>query len=508
MRISPVQTFSPINRNGRQGSQQNEKNSVITNQTSQNPIKLTDMNYGSLLVKKTNPVFTGGLQETAKIISKNVPLDDKLADAFSFLKYGDLIISGTSLKEAQRSLIETLNRLKDNVIKRAFFIEDKNFKGTLAFTKNMLGDTEIINANNKSLFLTTGGKEFELPQHGSSYVIPGDTLKIDDSILKIKDKSDTDLSLYRSTFIKAFNYEQEAQEVIGKQNKKMLSTLFSEKKPVQRTMFSDVIGQDEVIRELKENILYPLRMPRAYEHLDLHHGYIMKGGPGLGKTHTAQAIINEAGLNSKFLNGLELENKYVGESEAAWRNLFDEAIANQPYLIFIDEFDAVGRARGGHDEYGDKVLNQILTCMTDIDANKHDVFVMAATNFFDRLDKALIRSGRFGKILDFKYPDTNALNKLFDHYTKGKPIAKNLSRENIIQKMSDLKCTGADVRRLVTDAYLQGYHRAGITAKLEANTLTDADLDKFKILDIDFENAIKTFAEGKTPDRKSIGFNK
>ena len=207
MRISPVQTFSPINRNGRQGSQQNEKNSVITNQTSQNPIKLTDMNYGSLLVKKTNPVFTGGLQETAKIISKNVPLDDKLADAFSFLKYGDLIISGTSLKEAQRSLIETLNRLKDNVIKRAFFIEDKNFKGTLAFTKNMLGDTEIINANNKSLFLTTGGKEFELPQHGSSYVIPGDTLKIDDSILKIKDKSDTDLSLYRSTFIKAFNYE-------------------------------------------------------------------------------------------------------------------------------------------------------------------------------------------------------------------------------------------------------------------------------------------------------------
>ena len=284
--------------------------------------------------------------------------------------------------------------------------------------------------------------------------------------------------------------------------------MYSEKKSGKKTMFTDVIGQDEVIKELKENILYPLRNPRAFENFDLHHGFILKGGPGLGKTHTATALINEAGMNYRFLNGLELENKYVGESEAAWRALFDEAKANQPYLLFIDEFDSVGRARGGHDEYGDKVVNQILSCMTDIDDNKLDVFVMAATNFFDKLDSALIRSGRFGKILDFKTPDLDATRKLLDCYIKGKPVSEKLSKDEIAKQMFAIKCTGADVKRLVTDAYMKGYERTGITAKLEANTLTDADLDEFKITDEDFTAAINNFLQGKKKDRKPIGFTK
>lgn len=508
MRITPLQTFSPFYTKGNQKFSRKENPTPEQNQTAQKSLKLVDMTFNSIAVNRKQPIFTGAIEKAITALGKQFPLEDKLADALSFMKFGDIVITGKSLKEAQQSVTQTIERFKQNAIKRAFFIEDEKLNGTLAFKKDMVGDTEIINANDKSIYITTGGHESELPKRGSYYVIPGDTVRVDSNTLNIKAKPKTDLSLHRFAFAKAFNFEKEAEEVIQRHNKKMLSTMYTDKKTAKKTMLNNVIGQDEVVKELKENILYPLRMPRAYEHLDLHHGFILKGAPGLGKTYTAQALINEAGMNSKFLNGLELESKYVGDSEAGWRELFDEAIANQPYLIFLDEFDAIARARGGHDEYGDKVLNQILTCMTDIDANKHDVFVMAATNFFDKLDKALIRSGRFGKILDFKYPDLKSTTKLFEHYTEGKPIAENLSKDEITKKMFELKCTGADVRRLVTDAYLKGYDRAGITAKLEMNTLTDADLDSFRILDTDFNNAIKAFANGKAPDRKPVGFNK
>lgn len=509
MKIAQIQNYNITYQRNQVSNKTKNNMPVVNHSYAQKPqMSLLDTNYNQLMIKRKKPTFTGDIERAVSILTKQLPLEERIADAFDFLRHGDLIITGKSIKEAQKSLLNSIDKLKKNVIKRVFFIEDDDIKGTLAFRKDALGDVEVINPNKKSIFITTDRKEYELPETHSNYIIPGDTIRIDDFILPIKDKPKRDLSMHRFAYAKAFNYEKEAEDVIGKENKKILSTLYSEKKPVKKTMFSDVIGQDDVIRELKENILYPLRKPRAYENLDLHHGFILKGGPGLGKTHTAQALINEAGLNYKFLNGLELENKYVGESEAAWRTLFDEAIENQPYLLFIDEFDAVGRARGGHDEYGDKVVDQILTCMTDVDANKHDVFVMAATNFFDRLDKALIRSGRFGKILDFKQPDLEATRKLLDNYTNGKPISENLSKDQIAKKMHQLQCTGADVRRLVTDAYLSGYQRAGITEKLDKNILTDADLDEFKILDIDFENAINKFAEGKKSDRKAVGFNK
>lgn len=508
MRITPIRAFRPAYATGR-AIQKRKENKTPTNKfENRNSTILADTNYASFAVKKFQPAFTGAIEKATTALAKQIPLDDRLADAFSFTKYGDLIITGNNLKKAQSSLLETMDRFKKNLIKRAFFIEDDNIKGTLAFRKDTLGDTEIINANKSPLFITTGGKEYEIPALSSNYAVTGDVIKINGSVVTIKDKPKTDLSLHRFAYAKPFNFEKEAEEIISKQNKRTISQMFSEKKTPKMTMFKDVIGQDNVIKELKENILYPLRMPRAYEHLDLHHGYILKGPPGVGKTHTAMALINEAGMNSRFLNGLELENKYVGESEAAWRELFDEAINNQPYLLFIDEFDAVARKRGGHDQYGDKIVNQILTLMTDIDSNKHDVYVMAATNHFDALDSAITRSGRFGKILDFKAPDQKATRALLDNYTAGKPIADDLQKDKIARKMFDLKCTGADVRRLVTDAYLKGYDRAGIIEKLDANTLTDADLDKFKITNEDFENAINAFSEGKTPSRRPVGFNK
>lgn len=509
MKILPLQTFNPNHRTNLKQDCTNNANRSIKSApppSAYTPLVLRDTTYNIIQINKNKPVFTGAIEKATLMLSKQIPLEERLADAFSFMKHGDLVITGKNIKDAQKSVIESIGKVK-NVIKRAFFIEDDNFNGTLAFTKNSFNETEVINANPGRLFLTTDGKEYYLDAHDSFFVIPGDSLKYDGSILNIKDKPKVDLSFHRFAYAKAFDFQQDANEMIMKQNKKSLMQLFQEKKPVHKVMFSDVAGQDDIINELKEGILYPLRKPRAYENMDLTHGFILTGPPGTGKTYVANALRNEAGMNGRYLNGLELESKWVGESEKAWRELFDEAIENQPYLMFIDEFDAVARARGGSDQYGDKVVNQILTLMTDIDDNKHDVFVLAATNHFDALDPAITRSGRFGKHLQFKLPDLDATGKIFDIHAKNKPLSENLSKDKIVKRMFDLKASGADIKRLINDAYQKGYRRAGILDKLDKNILSDADLDAFRITDEDFNSAIDAFSQGKA-GRRPIGFTK
>ncbi len=507
MRITPLQ--ASYNQYGRTNilpkKQEKETNSgEKTKEIGTN--LLADYSYNRLMVN-TSPNFKNNIEKSMLTLVKQIPLSERLADAFSFMKQGDLLITGKDLKISQKAMLECLGRLK-NVIKRAFFIEEDNFQGNLAFFKKSYEEVEIINTNPDRMFITTDGQTYFMDSHDSFYVIPGDKLKYNDSELEIKKEPKMNLSIHRPFYVKAFNFEQDSQAVIERQNKKILKEIYTDKKAVPKVMFKDVAGQDEAVRMLKESILYPLRKPKAYENVDLSHGFILTGPPGTGKTYAANALKNEANINAKYINGLELESKWVGESEGNWRKLFQEAIDNQPYMLFIDEFDAVARARGGTDQYGDKVVNQILTLMTDIEESKYDIFVLAATNHFDALDPAIKRSGRFGVHIPFKLPDLEGTGKIFDVHAKNKPISDDFDKDSIIKRMHELKCSGADIKRLINDAYLQGYKRAGIIEKLDNNTITDADLDEFQILTEDFNAAIDAFANSKCSKRKPIGFNK
>ena len=502
MRIQKLNNLTPISTNY---TLQNKRKTVDSNSIgSSKPLELRDLTYNRLQVN-----FRGEIEKAALALVKQFPLEEKLADAFSFLKHGDLLITGSNLKSAQTAMLNSIPRVKD-VIKRAFFIEDDKAPGILGFMKNSLNEVEVINGNPDRLFLTTDGKEYYLDAYDSYFVIPGDKLKYKDKELGILDKPKSrSLAFHRYMYAQAFNFEKEAEKVIQGQNKKTLKELYHDRKPIQQVMFKDVAGADNVIKELKEGILYPLRNPKAYENIDLTHGYILHGPPGTGKTYVAKALQNEAGINAKYLNGLELESKWVGDSEKGWRDLFDEAIENQPYLIFLDEFDAVARARGGQDVYGDKVVNQILTLMTDIEDNKHDVFVLAATNNKDAIDPAILRSGRFGKHLEFKKPDREGVGKIFDIHARKKPLDENLNKEEIIQAMFNAEVTGADIKRIVNDAYLNGYSRAGILQKLDENALTEADLSLFRITKEDLMKAIDNFkASRASGKRKPIGYNR
>ena len=174
--------------------------------------------------------------------------------------------------------------------------------------------------------------------------------------------------MFRKSFCRAFDFQKEVEPQIEKINKKTLSALIQKKhKTATPVTFAQVGGMSKLKDALKKDIIYPLRYPDAYENVDLNRGFILYGPPGTGKTHIVRALANEAEANFIGLNGLDLESKWVGESEANWRQLFEEAKANQPTIIFLDEFDAVARSRDSKDEYGNKVVNQILTLMTDID---------------------------------------------------------------------------------------------------------------------------------------------
>ena len=191
------------------------------------------------------------------------------------------------------------------------------------------------------------------------------------------------------------------------------------------------------------------------------------------------------------------------------QKLTGEAKENQPTIIFLDEFDAVARSRDSKDEYGNKVVNQILTLMTDIDNEGDSVFVIGATNNYAALDKAIIRSGRFGKHYEVKEPDMDALREIFKVHTKKKTLDENINTEELLSKLHSLKATGADIKHIVNDAHNNGYVRAGIFTKMENKTFNSNDLKDFKIEKEDFDKAIDDFMKDrKSNTRKPIGYNK
>lgn len=487
-----------------------KNSSHVNSKFNNNPhLQLVDTNYNQLMVNKKQINFTG-VKNTSLEFIKQLPLEDRLASLFENFQQGDLIITGKNIKEAKKALYETASLIK-NVIKRTFFVEDNNIQGNLGFIKNKMNDIEVINANPFSINLLSGGKSYELESNKSFYVVPNDILQIQESLLTIKDKPKIDLSIYRKNFAKAFDFTNSVEPEIEKLNKKSISLLANEAgKTPSKVTFADVGGQDKLINEMKKSILYPIRYPRGYENIDVNHGFILYGPPGTGKTHIARALANEADANFISLNGLDLESKWVGESEANWRNLFAEAKENQPTIIFIDEFDAIARSRdNSSNEYGNRVVNQILTLMTDIDNEADNVFVIGATNNFKSLDSAITRSGRFGKHLEVKLPDLEGTKKILDIHTKKKPLDKSVDKEKLAQKLFDIKASGADIKYIVNEAHSYGYERAGIFQKMENKTLSNKDIDNFSITNEDINKALEDFtASREVNKRKPIGYNK
>ena len=229
----------------------------------------------------------------------------------------------------------------------------------------------------------------------------------------------------------------------------------------KRVTFEDVAGIDEARNELVEVVDF-LKNPKKYTRLGgtAPKGVLLIGAPGTGKTLLARAVAGEAGVPFFSMSASEFIEMIVGVGAARVRDLFKQARENAPAIIFIDELDAIGRARGttaiGGSSEQEQTLNQILTEMDGF-SSKEGVIVLAATNQPDVLDKALLRPGRFDRRVVVNLPDKNGRVAILKVHTRNVPLADDVRLDEISSATPGL--SGADLRNLVNEAALLAARR-------------------------------------------------
>jgi transitional endoplasmic reticulum ATPase len=200
---------------------------------------------------------------------------------------------------------------------------------------------------------------------------------------------------------------------------------------------------------------WPLKYPELFEASGARQpkGILLFGPPGTGKTLLAKAVANESEANFISVKGPEIMSKWVGESEKAIRMIFRRARQTAPTIIFFDEIDSIAPIRGYSSDSGvtERVISQLLTEMDGLEELRK-VVVIAATNRPDLIDPALLRPGRFDRLIYVPPPDFAARLQILKIHTKGKPLAPDVSLEELASKTEGY--TGADLANLVNIATL------------------------------------------------------
>jgi cell division protease FtsH len=229
-----------------------------------------------------------------------------------------------------------------------------------------------------------------------------------------------------------------------------------------KTTFADVAGVDEAIEELDEIKDY-LKSPAKFQAMGakIPRGVLLFGPPGTGKTLLARAVAGEAGVPFFSISGSDFVEMFVGVGAARVRDLFEQAKAAAPAIVFIDEIDAVGRQRGaglggGHDER-EQTLNQLLVEMDGFD-QRSTVILMAATNRPDILDPALLRPGRFDRQVVIDRPDLEGRKAILKVHARGKPLDAGVKLDILARRTPGF--TGADLANVINEAALLAARRS------------------------------------------------
>ena len=216
--------------------------------------------------------------------------------------------------------------------------------------------------------------------------------------------------------------------------------------------WEDIGGLEEVKRLLKEVVEMPLDDPESFERMGIRppRGVLLFGAPGTGKTLIAKAVANESDANFISIKGPEVMSKWVGESEKAIRMIFKKAKQVAPAIIFLDEIDSIAPRRGLYSDSGasERLVNQLLTSMDGLEGMEN-VIIIGATNRPDILDPALLRPGRFDRILLVPAPDEQARLKILQVHTKKMPVV-DVNLEQLAKRLDGF--VGADVENLCREA--------------------------------------------------------
>ena len=270
---------------------------------------------------------------------------------------------------------------------------------------------------------------------------------------------------------------------------------------VPKVTWNDVGGLEEIKQNLREAVEWPLTQPEVFKRMGIEapRGILLYGPPGTGKTLLAKAVANESNANFISIKGPEVLSKWVGESEKAIRELFKKAKQVAPTIIFLDEIDSIAPRRGQYSgsHVTESVVNQILTSIDGLESME-GVVVLGATNKPDILDSALLRPGRFDRLLLTPAPDKNSRVQIFKIHTKEMPLSSNVSLEDLAEKTEGF--SGADIEGLCREAAMLSLREDVKAKEVTMNHFESALKDISPSITKELVNHYKRLKESKTKD--------
>jgi len=257
---------------------------------------------------------------------------------------------------------------------------------------------------------------------------------------------------------------------------------------VPNVHWSDVGGLPSVKRDLEESVEWPIKYRDVFDYAKTRppKGILLYGPPGTGKTLLAKAVANESEANFISIKGPELLSKWVGESERGVREIFHKARLAAPCIIFMDEIDSLIPTRGGgfgDNQVTERVISQVLTELDGLE-DLRDVVIIGATNRPDMIDQALLRPGRFDKLLYVPNPDLEARKEIFKIHIKDRPLGKDINVDDLAKRTDGY--SGADIEAVVDTAamlairaYVDKYRGSDVLkAKLKELEISKKDFDE------------------------------
>tara|TARA_B110000014_G_scaffold261783_1_gene254218 strand:+ start:199 stop:2424 length:2226 start_codon:yes stop_codon:yes gene_type:complete len=260
---------------------------------------------------------------------------------------------------------------------------------------------------------------------------------------------------------------------------------------VQTISYEDIGGLGDQLQKVREMIELPLKHPILFRRLgiDPPRGVLLHGPPGTGKTLIAKAVASETNAHFTSINGPEIISKYYGESEKQLREIFEEAAANAPAIIFIDELDSIAPKR--EDVSGEverRVVAQLLTLLDGMQG-RDNVVVIGATNRQDAIDPALRRPGRFDREIEIGVPDKNGRSEIIGIHTRGMPISDDFDVDWLLDNTNGF--VGADISALVRESAMKALRRYLPEIDLDEEHIPPEVLEKMAVIMADFRLAIK-----------------
>jgi len=269
-------------------------------------------------------------------------------------------------------------------------------------------------------------------------------------------------------------------------------------KPVQvseealsRTSYEDIGGLGDQIRRIREMVELPMRHPELFQKLgiDPPKGVLLHGPPGCGKTLIAKAVANESASNFVTINGPEIMSKFYGESEQRLRQIFKDASAKAPTIVFIDELDAIASKRADvTGEVERRVVAQLLALMDGM-VSRGEVIVVGATNRPNSIDPALRRPGRFDREIEIGVPDRDGRREILLIHSRGMPLAEDVNLDFFAEKTHGY--VGADLQALCRESAMKALRRYLPDIENADKLITPELLEILEVTQDDFQTAMK-----------------